>query len=352
MTYYIKTGKTTRLANSEDVVIHTELPPGNYTLCKDMHGVLYMEEIDAFPLPKKVYGNITAHANRIMNTFLDREPSTGVMLSGEKGSGKSLLAKLISNNARELGISTLVVTEPLVGSAFNMFIQEITQPTIVLFDEFEKVYNRSQQLELLSLFDGVFPSKKLFLLTCNDRWGVDLHMRNRPGRIYYSLEFKGVEETFIREYCEDNLLNLSLVDDICKISALFAEFNMDMLRAMVEELNRYDETPQTVMQLLNTKPEYSSESTFVVELHKSGKPIDQRWIERATWSGNPLSDGLSFDYREYDEKGEWEWDTLKFDVDGLVSVNPTTKQYVFENKQGDRVYLTKAPPRLINYAAF
>jgi hypothetical protein len=58
---------------------------------------------------------------------------------------------------------------------------------------------------MLTLLDGVFPSKKLFILTCNDKWRIDKHMRNRPGCIFYMLDFKGLDADFIREYCEDRL---------------------------------------------------------------------------------------------------------------------------------------------------
>ena len=76
-------------------------------------------------------------------------------------------------------------------------------------DEFEKTYTKegkNYQAKILTLFDGVYSSKKLFLLTCNDKSKMDSHMLNRPGRLYYLLEFHGLDQAFIREYCEDNLI--------------------------------------------------------------------------------------------------------------------------------------------------
>ncbi|HRZ82907.1 MAG TPA: hypothetical protein P5069_10620, partial [Candidatus Hydrogenedentes bacterium] len=44
--------------------------------------------------------------------------------------------------------------------AFNTFMQAIEQPLVVLFDEFEKVYDDQEQQALLTLLDGVYPSNK------------------------------------------------------------------------------------------------------------------------------------------------------------------------------------------------
>ena len=64
-----------------------------------------------------------------------------------------------------------------------------------IIDEFEKIFSGEKQQHILTLLDGVFSTHKLFLLTCNDKWKIDSHMRNRPGRIYYMIEFEGLEPT-------------------------------------------------------------------------------------------------------------------------------------------------------------
>jgi hypothetical protein len=77
------------------------------------------------------------------------------------------------------GVPTIVINAPWCGDKFNTLIQSIQQPCIVMFDEFEKVYSSEEQEAMLTLLDGIYSSKKLFLLTSNDKWRVDSHMRNR-----------------------------------------------------------------------------------------------------------------------------------------------------------------------------
>jgi hypothetical protein len=91
-------------------------------------------------------------------------------------------------------------------------------------------------------------------------------MRNRPGRIFYLIEFGGLEEEFIVEYCRDNLKDQSYVPDMIRVSLLFDIFNFDLLTAFVEESNRYGENPKSLVKLLNAKPEYSGEISYSVSV--------------------------------------------------------------------------------------
>ena len=354
MSYFLKSGNTFKVSTKEAMDLHDHLPAGTYTVGFDkMTGQFYLEQIDNFEIKGKVYGNHTRNADRILRTFLDRPSSTGVMLTGEKGSGKTLLSKQISIDGAKQGIPTIVINQPWCGEGFNAFIQMIDQPTIVVFDEFEKVYDRDDQEKMLTLLDGVYPSKKLFMLTCNDKWRVDSHMRNRPGRIYYMIDFKGLDQEFIIEYCEDNLTAKEHITTICRIASLFDQFNFDMLKAMVEEMNRYGETPQEVLKLLNAKPEFSDESKYKVELQVKGIDIIQDKLEVTEWHGNPLVKSVHLDYRgEEDAEGDWSWESVRFTNNDLKQVDPATSKFVFMNEDGNRLVLTKIKEKTWHYDAF
>lgn len=352
MTYFLKSGNTFRISAKEALDLHEELPAGNYIIKENaMSGELYLEHISNFEIKGKTYGDHSRNCDRILSTFLDRPAATGVMLTGEKGSGKSLLAKQVSITGAAKGIPTIVINAPMHGDKFNNFVQTIQQACIILFDEFEKVYDSTEQEAILTLLDGVFPSKKLFLLTCNDKWRVDQHMRNRPGRIYYMIDFKGLDVAFIREYCEDNLRARHHIERICQIASLFAQFNFDMLKALVEEMNRYNEAPEVALKMLNAKPEFDTGGNrYQVDLTVNGIPLEKHDISRSEWKGNPLQGTVQVNYKEYEnnqfetcdsDDDEFEWGDLRFTPADLKKIDSDGGRFIFVDSDGNALTLTK-----------
>ena len=346
MTYYIKRGANFHVTGENNFDIRTLLPVGNYTVNQnEMTGEYYLSEIAEFSVKGKRYGHTDQHVDRILSTFADRSASTGVLLAGEKGSGKSLLAKSVAIKAAEDGIPTIVINTPHCGDNFNQFIQTIDQPCVVLFDEFEKVYNSENQEQLLTLLDGVFASKKLFVLTVNDKYRVDYHMRNRPGRIFYLFDFAGLEVEVIKEYCQDNLINKSHIDQVCRVSGLFKEFTFDMLTALVQEMNRYGETPQQAMKHLNAKPESDKRQEFNVSLAVDGKVIGTDDLNEECWQGQPLEHAITVWYnkeKDYD-------DNQRFEPSDLFRIEPEHGKFVFKNKEGAELTLTRKRTEKYDY---
>lgn len=335
MPYYIQSGSTFTVTDQNKLSIFNKIPVGNFIIQKDANGEFYLNKVDNFQSPDKVYGTLETSRDRIMSTFFGREVSTGVMLNGEKGSGKTLLAKLLSLAGYTHSMPTIIINAPWKGDAFNKFIQDIDQPCIILFDEFEKVYDHDDQEAILTLLDGVFPSQKLYIFTCNDKWRVDGHMRNRPGRIYYMIDFAGVDENCIREYCKEKLKNLSYLENLVKLSGIFADFNFDMLKALVEEMNRYNESPQDALKMLNVKPEFSGTTEYkVVFTTVDHKEIVDGSISPTVWRGNPLNNkNISVDYcTKEDNEDNNEWYTVEFGINDLHN---------FDSKNGIFSYVYK-----------
>lgn len=361
MTYFIKSGSDYNVSPTAAIDIHEALPVGTYTVAFDQQRNSYfLQTIESFEVSGKIYGDTMKQTQRILSTFDDRQGSTGVMLSGEKGSGKTLLAKLLSLEGMKLGIPTIVINNPWCGEGFNRFMQMINQPTIVIFDEFEKVYDSDDQEKMLTLLDGVYPSKKLFVITCNDKYRVNSHMKNRPGRIFYRLEFKGLDTSFIREYCEDKLEDKNKIDSVCRVSSVFGEFNFDILKAMVEEMNRYGETAQEVIKILNAKPEHSDNRRYTVALFEGDEQVPDERVYRSSWSGNPLSGTIAMEYvpekaaKKAAAKAKKDDDFLDFDdlykttlfnVSHLVRVEADKGMFIYENPEGFTLKMSpeKAP---------
>ena len=273
-TNFTEIGTKVFVSSSENGRVTDTLSPNTYMVCESMTGY-FLEKIPDFTVPSKLYGNTNSRAERFITTFRDRPGTTGILLNGKKGSGKSLELKVTCLKAQRLGMPILVISSALAGDGFNKFIQQIDQPCVLVFDEFEKVYGNDSQEALLTLLDGNFTTKKLAIFTCNDKYKINEHMINRPGRIFYSILYSGLDEKFIREYCQDKLEDKSKIEHVVRASKLYGEFSFDSLQALVEELNRYNETVVEALNILNIKEEgYSSDVTYDVSIfNKAGEQI-------------------------------------------------------------------------------
>lgn len=241
------------------------LPTGVFEVKKNIFG-FYLEKIENFTLPDRLYGTIESDADRILTTFLSRPKTTGVLLHGDKGSGKSLMARLLALKAQKLGYPTIAVTTPFVGADFNTFIASITQPCVVLFDEFEKNYASTgvdengsdsgipSQEHILTLLDGIYTGKKLYIFTCNKYYQINENMKNRPGRIFYSLKYEGLSTAFVKEYCDSNLVNKAELAGVLRLVPVISPLTFDMLQGLVEEMNRFNEPALDALRMLNVTP--------------------------------------------------------------------------------------------------
>lgn len=352
MTYVIRMGSAYRMMSEQDIEICEKLPAKNYTVKQNpMSKEFYLEPVDDFVMPKKLYGDTIRKAERILNTFKARPLSTGVHLDGVKGSGKTLLAKTLSHIAQKDGVASIVINQPFCGDEFNAFIQSIDVPAIVIFDEFEKVYNWETQNKILTLFDGVYPTKKLFVLTTNDSHSVNNFLKNRPGRIYYSFKFDTLAQEFIKEYCEDNLNDKSQISSILKYTQIFSFFNFDMLAAAVEEMNRYGEPLQEVLNYLNIVPENKSSETYVIRfsvgdfakvLEKNHRGFSPNNFEYYIHLEDELKELKENNPQMYDyiEKNFGEIDfpdeslNIVYNTSNLISFDPTTNIFTFAIERG------------------
>lgn len=343
--YFLKNGNRYRVTTDDALDLHETLPVGTYFVRFSMDFGFYLESTDDFRTPNTIYGSTERDAERILKTFEQRSGSTGCLLCGSKGSGKTLLAKLIASKAAEKNIPTLIVNAPFQGDNFNTFLATITQEVVVVFDEFEKVYEKDDQKGLLTILDGVVGNKKLYVMTANDLYRIEAHLKNRPGRFYYLMEFKGVTQEFIREYCELNLVNQDYIEKIVILSTLFYEFNFDMLQALVEECNRFGEDPTDAAKYLNVKPETGTKNDYNVSLEINGVVVEQHCYDDG-WEGNPLDDDFRISYSEDTEQRDWK--TIRFRRQDITEFDARKGVVVYKSEEG-KVTLTRQKAEEFSY---
>lgn len=238
--HIVESGKRYRIFNNA-ITTYDQLPPKTYRVDYDPDTRTFsLLEAHDFEIPEtKIYGQHLDKVKKVLNAMDKMNRNLGVILSGDKGIGKSLFSKCLGLKARKKGIPVILVNEYHEGIA--NFLEEIEQTVMILFDEYDKTFNDKKyncQAEMLSLFDGVSAGKKLFVITCNEIQSLSQYLINRPGRFHYHFRFLYPTADEIRAYMEDKL-DKQYYDEIENVIAFSVRMNLnyDCLRSIAFELN-------------------------------------------------------------------------------------------------------------------
>ena len=223
----------------DDLRSYDQLPADYYVVRYSEKEGFFLERYNEFKITDaKVYGIHLEKVGKVLDSFGIFNRNLGVILSGDKGIGKSLFSRLLGRQAVEKDIPVIIVDTYWEG--IGSFLDRIQQEVMVLFDEFDKTFSEkehgsSAQTSMLSLFDGVAQGKKLFVITCNELRGLNDFLVNRPGRFHYHYP----TEEDIREYLSDVLKEdySSEINNVIDFSKRVA-LNYDCLRAIAFEINR------------------------------------------------------------------------------------------------------------------
>lgn len=229
----------------DTVMTYNELPARSYIVRFEKMTGFYLDEYAEIQVKeKKIYGDYMKKVKKVLRAYGKFERNLGVILSGCKGIGKSMFARLLSAEAIKCNIPIIVVDQYIPGIA--SYLEAIDQGVMVLFDEFDKTFGDVRpsegeiepQAELLGLFDGISQGKKLFVVTCNDIRKLNDFFINRPGRFHYHFRFEYPSADEIRTYLHDKL-GKSYHHEIEPIVAFSrrVDLNYDCLRAIAFEIN-------------------------------------------------------------------------------------------------------------------
>lgn len=250
-TIWLKNGRNLRQVDGS-VELIKNLPNKVYTIQEDPRsGKLYLEEYaDSFHFDFKVYGMETQLIDHIMKTFENTTGNLGVLFNGVKGTGKTITAKLIAN---KMELPVILVTTAYGGLAD--FISKICCPCILFFDEYEKTFKKDyDDAGILSIMDGVFnsPYRRIFLLTTNNLY-VNDNLIGRPSRIRYKKTFGNLQPEVVQEYLDDNLKDKKYTNEIIEFIDSLAISTIDILKAIVDELNIHNTPLSTFKNFFNVE---------------------------------------------------------------------------------------------------
>lgn len=274
----VQAGATLRVYG-EDVKTYKELPKGSYTICFDKMSGFYLRQSNNLAVNEtKIYGNTESKVDKVLKSYQIANRNLGVILSGQKGIGKSLFARVLANKS-EYPIITVSIAVPGIAN----FISSIEQEVIIIFDEFEKNFCKQDdwdpQVELLPLFDGIDGGKKLFIVTCNNVNGLNEFLVNRPGRFHYHFVLSNPTDEEVTEYLIDKL-NPQYYDVIERIVKFASAINVtyDYLRAIVFEINQGYSVEETFSDLNITKSN-NIRFNITVTLNNGFKYAATRYID-------------------------------------------------------------------------
>lgn len=259
----------------------TSLPAQTYLVNFDKHSGFFLTKYMDITVSEKMYGVHNAKLTKVMAAFNGFERNLGVILSGDKGIGKSSFAKLLAVECVRTGIPVIVVNTYIPGIA--EYLASFDQTVMVLFDEFDKTFKVSNngvdaQAEMLTLFDGLAQGKKMFVVTCNSLTGLNDFLVNRPGRFHYHFRFGYPTAEDIREYLSDKV-NKEFHSEINKVVSFSRkiDLNYDCLRAIAFELNTGISFKEAILDLNIVRDNHNYSNNYICKLYLNNGEI---WEKR------------------------------------------------------------------------
>lgn len=353
-------GKTSVDIISDDAVdIRDNLPAGFYKLeAAPMRG-FYLDKADYNTAHGKIYGKSDMIASHVADAYEKSDRSLGVLFSGGKGLGKSLTTRLIIEKL--MNRHPVIIINKYIDGMFD-FLEPIKN-VVYLFDEFEKTMRgnvneqssnnnaTTKQDQILTFLDGTASgTHNLFLFTVNEKRELNDNLLSRPGRIRYHYQFESCDADTIKNYCKDNLKKPELESEIVDTLTATRYVSLDIVRALVDEVNTYDVTVSDAMNYLNIdfkRVSVQARVTWVL-----GDVQKTYTVNMGTWipGNHEISQSFEAHDEDYDDNTDNYWYLcLHINMDGksiplVGSLNVTKSTYVD--------YYSGAKPKILNVELF
>ncbi len=260
---WFKTGQNIKRVENNFTILEGELPYGVYRPICDNQGNWSLECIgDKFVFNFEILNIEDKFINHVLKTWNNTSKNLGVMLTGVKGSGKSIVGKQLAN-AVNLPIILIECGENGDPGPVIDYLKTVDFECVFFFDEYEKGFKEGN--EILTLMDGMYSdlSRKLFILTTNNCF-VNDNLISRPSRIRYFKRFGNISSDFILEYLNNKLNNKDRIPEILSFVNQLKICTIDILKTIVEEFNLHDCDIEIIQEYMNLTKEIIKFQTYSV----------------------------------------------------------------------------------------
>ena len=227
--------------------LECDLTPGMvYNIKVDSYTrVVSLEETTPFVMPSKVYctSRDKRFIDKVLNSYkLSENGFTGVMLSGLKGSGKTIMAKSIAN---ESNLPIINIDKSIRPWALKVLVELLGDTNICfMFDELDKLLEDYDDSALLQILDGAdTKGKHMILFTCNNEAYISEYLIDRCSRIRYWRKFDEMSPSLIMEVLNDKLNDKKEAESLTDfIKDNFEICSFDNIASFINEVNNYPTT--------------------------------------------------------------------------------------------------------------
>jgi hypothetical protein len=192
--------------------LRDHLPAAIYTIAVTEDGIGLKHFRGRFKTPGKIYGSHAARKKQVLETYDSRNGSTGVILTGAKGTGKSLLTEDIANAMIDRGVPVIYIEDGFPPTAIRHIVRT-AGPCMVVFEEFGKIYpipadprERNGQSDLLSLFSDSSLNKVLFIVTENAKETISPLYFSRPDRFLFWFRYEPPKMEVLKSVLGDDFV--------------------------------------------------------------------------------------------------------------------------------------------------
>lgn len=228
-----------------------KFPAAVYSVMEAENGdIVMIERVKQYTLPEKIYGISHKRNLRILGQQYEERVAkglnTGAMITGFKGSGKTLLAEAVANEMisrerpvfyidKQLPVDTLIT------------LAKYAAPCMFLFDEFEKVYSVSEkdddevdrkvQNKLLTFFSSTEFGGVLSTLVSNSN--LSSLLTDRPQRMLLNFSYNAKTRDRDFEVAMDEVGFTPYLKAMFLLGSGDGSRNIDCLLAVADVVNKH-----------------------------------------------------------------------------------------------------------------